>query len=95
MSIRPKKPSDINFRNTIDMLCKSFNERSSLFNTCWKCLNLEKNEEDYITCAGWVNRDYEDLKLDGLTPAIFKCLVFTQELIAKKKKRLRSNKDSR
>ncbi|XP_014784252.1 uncharacterized protein LOC106879270 [Octopus bimaculoides] len=89
--VLPKKPSDINYRNTIDILCKIFSEKSSFFNTCRKCLNLEKNnEEDYITYASRVNREFVRFKLDELTPDMFKCLIFTQGLTAEKDAKVRT-----
>ncbi|XP_029647250.1 uncharacterized protein LOC115221238 [Octopus sinensis] len=48
--VLPRKPSDINFKDTKDMLYKIFSEESLLFNIHWKCLSLEKNNKDgYIT----------------------------------------------
>lgn len=59
---------------------KIFSEKSLLFNTCWKCVNIEKihNEKNYTTYAGRVNREWEKFKLDKLTPDMFKCLIFTK-----------------
>ena len=53
-----------------------FGERSSLCNICWECLNLmKKEEEDFITYASVVNREYEKFKLEELSSDKFKCLI--------------------
>ncbi|XP_029647283.1 uncharacterized protein LOC115221276 [Octopus sinensis] len=62
-----------------------FSEEILLFNTRWKCLNAEKRDDvDYTTYAGRMNRECEIFKLDKLTSDTFKCLIFAQRLTAKK-----------
>lgn len=74
-----KKHSGINLKvNRVEM-SKSFWEKSSLFNVCWKWLNLEKiNEADCIIIAARVNRECERFELDELTPDMFRCLIFAK-----------------
>ena len=57
------------FQETIQILTKIFREQTSLFNTCWQCLNLtKKNCEDYTTFASTVNRYCERFELNEITP---------------------------
>ena len=46
--ILPKKPVDITFKETILLSEKIFSDKSSLFNTCWNGLNLEKRSTKTI-----------------------------------------------
>ena len=48
--ILPKKPGEVTFRETIQILTKILGEQSLLFNTRWQCLNITKKDcEDYTT----------------------------------------------
>ena len=68
-----------------------FGDRNSLFNTSWQCLNLVKGiDEDFITNAGVVNREWEKFKLNELTPNLFKSLTFVLCLTTKKDAEIRS-----
>ena len=89
--ILPKNPGEISFQETIQLLTKIFGEKSSLFNTRWKCLNLaKKDSEDYTTFASVVNRECEKFKLSELTSDMFKCLIFVQGITAPKDSEIRS-----
>lgn len=83
--ILPKKVFDINLKDTINILYWMFSEKTPLFNTCWKCLNKEKNyDEDIIIYVGRVKREWtERFKLDKLTQDFCKCHIFAQGFIAK------------
>ena len=37
-----RQPCERTFQETIQILTKIFGEQSSLFNTCWQCLNLNQ-----------------------------------------------------
>lgn len=55
--IVPNKISEIYFEETIELVCKMFRDQSSLFNTCWECLDLVKEEdEDLVSDAGIINK---------------------------------------
>lgn len=43
---KKRKKSYINFTKTVDISCKMFGERSSLFYARWKYLNLEKSKDE-------------------------------------------------
>ena len=50
--ILPRKPGEVTFRETIQILMKIFGEQSLLFNTRWQCLSLTKKDyEDYTTSS--------------------------------------------
>ena len=52
VKILPRQLGEVTFRETIQILTKIFGEQSSLFNTCWQCLNLTKKDcKDYTTFA--------------------------------------------
>ena len=69
--ILPRKPGEVTFRDTIQILTKIFEEQSSLFNTISQCLNLTKNDcEDYTTFASTVNRYCERFQLNEIIPDI-------------------------
>lgn len=71
--ILPKKPEDISFSETVEILCSIFGERDSLFHTRYKCLNMQKEEtDDIVTYAGKVNAQCELFKLKDLSVDTFK-----------------------
>ena len=87
----PKKPEEIPFEKTIKILSGIFDERDSLFHTQYRCLNIEKQEnEDFITYVGNVNSQYKLFKLGNLLINMFKCLIFVQGLTVVKDKDIRS-----
>ena len=58
--------------------------KTSLFHKR-KCINLtHKESQDYTTFASILNKHCDDFKLSSLTADNFKCLIFTQGLIATK-----------
>ena len=79
------------FQETIQIQTKIFGEQSSLFNTCWQCLNFTKKDcEDYATFTSTVNRYRERFQLNEITPDMFKCLIFIQELTSHSEKEVRT-----
>lgn len=58
--------------------------KCSLFNTYWKCLNLVKEDENYVSYGGIVNKMCEKFKVKELSSDMFKCLIFVQDLTANK-----------
>ena len=81
--ILPRHPWEISCKETVQILTKIFGDRCSLFNTCWQCLNLTRKENaDYTTFASIFNRECEKFRLSEITPDMFKCLIFVQDLTA-------------
>ncbi|CAH8590406.1 unnamed protein product [Schistosoma haematobium] len=75
--ILPQNPRDVSFKDTVQILSDIFDERSSLFNTRYKCFQITKSpEDDYLTYAGKVNRQCERFKINEITADQFKCLIF-------------------
>ncbi|CAH8606257.1 unnamed protein product [Schistosoma rodhaini] len=75
--ILPKKPSDITFKETVECLTRIFGERSSIFHTRYRCLQLVKKvQDDYVTYASIVNRECERFRLQEMSSDQFKCLIF-------------------
>lgn len=75
--ILPMEPREKSFTETKDTLTQIFGRQTSLFNTRYNCLKLQKkNDDDFITYAGIVNKQCELFKLSSLTSDQFKCLVF-------------------
>ncbi|XP_055632916.1 uncharacterized protein K02A2.6-like [Toxorhynchites rutilus septentrionalis] len=73
----PSHPRDFTFDEVIDEMKQIFGQHKSLFSKRYDCLNIEKNEaDDFVTYAGIVNRQCEDLELQKLTVDQFKSLVF-------------------
>ena len=86
--ILPRKPGEVTFRETIQILMKIFGEQSSQFNTRCQCLNLTKKDcKDYTTFASTVNRYCEWFQLNEMTPGMFKCLIFIQGLTSSSEKK--------
>lgn len=74
----PLKSKSKTFKETVQILTKIFAKPDSLFCLRWKCLQLQKeNQEDFTAYAANVNRLCEDFKLGELTPDQFKCLIYT------------------
>ena len=42
--ILPRNPGEISFEETVLILENLFREKTSLFNTRWQCLNLQKKK---------------------------------------------------
>ncbi|XP_029651740.1 uncharacterized protein LOC115224914 [Octopus sinensis] len=81
--ILPRKPAELCFGETINILTNIFSEKSSQFNIRWECLNRKENESDnFVTYASMVNKACEKFKLEELTPDMFKCLIFVKGLVA-------------
>lgn len=89
--ILPRVPGEISFDETVQILTNVFGEKSSLFNLRWKCLNLTKrDDEDFFSYAGIVNRECQQFKLEELTADRFRCLIFVQGLTASKDSEIRA-----
>ena len=89
--ILPKKPEEISFQETIHTLSTIFDKRDSLFHSRYKCLNIQKSEnEDYLEYACTVNCLCESFKLSEISADLFKCLIFVQGLTAPRDKDIRS-----
>ena len=89
--ILPRKPGEMTFRETLQILTKIFGEQSSLFNTRWQCLNLAKKDfKDYTNFASTVNSYCERFRLNEITPDMFKCLIFIQRLTLTSEKDVRT-----
>ena len=63
--ILPNKLEEMSFEETIETLSKTFGERDSLFHTRYKCLNIIKDDEDFIAYTGKVNAQCERFKFKG------------------------------
>lgn len=73
----PKKPRDVEFKETVETMKKIFGRKTSLFATRYNCLKLQKNpHQDFLTYAGMVNRNCEDFKLSSTSVDQFKSLIF-------------------
>ncbi|XP_055632975.1 uncharacterized protein K02A2.6-like [Toxorhynchites rutilus septentrionalis] len=73
----PSHPRDFTFDEVVDEMKQIFGQHKSLFSKRYDCLNIEKNEaDDFVTYAGTVNRQCEDVELQKLTVDQFKSLVF-------------------
>lgn len=85
--ILPKKTSELTFTEAVNILSELFSKKTCLFHKRWKCLNLMKDDEqDYITYAVNVNKHCEEFKLAELSADNFKCLVFVQGGIGKRRR---------
>ncbi|XP_038119374.1 uncharacterized protein K02A2.6-like [Culex quinquefasciatus] len=75
--ILPNKPKDVDFKETVKTLKSIFGRHTSLFNSRYQCLQLQKNpSDDYFTYAGIVNEKCEEFQLDKIDADQFKCLLF-------------------
>lgn len=75
--ILPKKPSEVNFEESVKILKRMFGEVESLFSIRYNCLKLvKKSSEDYIAFASLVNKECERFKFADLNSDQFKCLIF-------------------
>ena len=84
------KPEEMSFEETIETLSKMFEEWDSLFHTRYKCLNIIKEDEDFVAYTGKVNAQCERFKLKDLKEDMFKCLIFVQGLTSNKDKVIQS-----
>lgn len=83
--ILPKKTSELKFSEAVKFLSKLFSPNSTLFHRRWKCLNLQKSDDDdYLTFASVVNKHCNDFRLSDLSADDFKCLIFVQGLVSSK-----------
>ena len=81
--ILPKKTTDLDFSEIINLLSVLFGPITTLFHKRWKCLNTVKdNQQDFLTFAASVNKLRNDFKLFELTADDFKCLIFAQGLVS-------------
>ena len=88
--ILPRKSSELSFDETVRLLLELFSPRLSLFHKRWKCLNLQKNDEDdFLTYATYINKNCDDFKLSDLTADKFKCLIFAKGLTSAKSAEIR------
>ncbi|KER31390.1 hypothetical protein T265_02308 [Opisthorchis viverrini] len=79
--ILPKLPRDLSFDETVRTLSQIFGDQTSMFNIRYQCLKLaKKDDDDFITFAGVVNRECERFKLSSMTENQFKCLIFLSGL---------------
>ena len=67
-----------------------FGEWDSLFHTRYKCLNIIKEDEDFVAYTGKINAQCERFKLKDLKEDMFKCLIFVQGLTSNKDEVIRS-----
>ena len=75
--ILPKKPKEVTFDETVKTLTSIFGRHTSLFNSRYQCLQLQKNpSDDFFTYAGIVNEKCEEFKLGSINADQFKCLLF-------------------
>ena len=88
--ILPNKSEEMLFEETIETLSKMFGEWDSLFYTKYECLNIIKEDEDFVAYAGKINAECERFKLKDLKEDMFKCLIFVQGLTSNKDKVVRS-----
>ena len=63
-----------------------FGKQDSLFHTRYRCLNIIKEDEDFVAYARKVNAQCERFKLKDLKEDMFKCLIFVQGLTSNKDK---------
>lgn len=83
--ILPRKTNELSFDEAVKLLMELYCPKTSLFHKRWKCMNItHKENQDYTTFASIVNKNCDDFKLSSLTADNFKCLIFTQGLIATK-----------
>lgn len=88
--ILPKKTKELTFNETVELLKELFSPRLSLFHKRWKCLNIQKSEqEDYTTFASIVNKTCDDFRLSELSADNFKCIIFVLGLVSKKDNEMR------
>ena len=71
---------------TIIFLSCIISKRNRLFHTRYKCLNLRKEDEDFVSFAGNVNQQCERFNLKDLSIDMFKCFVFVHGLAANRNK---------
>ncbi|KAA3676508.1 uncharacterized protein DEA37_0007238 [Paragonimus westermani] len=75
--ILPAKPQTLSFADTVEKLTRIFGDTRSLFNARFQRLQLAKrDDDDFVTYAGLVNRECGRFKLGSLTEDQIRCLVF-------------------
>ena len=87
--ILPQKAYELLFTEIVNILRELFSRKTSLFHKRWKCLNLVRKEQDFMTIAAVVNKHCDDFKLAELSADNFKCLIFVQGLVAAKDAEIR------
>ena len=63
------------FDETVLILSRIYNEKSSLLHTQYQCLNLMKKANNYLTYAGIVNREYKRFKMNERDSEIQSCIL--------------------
>ena len=81
-----KKTCELGFLETVKLLSQLFSFKTYLFHKRWKCLNLTKRDsDDYLGLASVVNKNSDDFKLGELSADNFKCLIFAQDQVSKRR----------
>ncbi|CAL8099957.1 unnamed protein product [Calicophoron daubneyi] len=89
--VRPARPHEKSFEETVDLLSQIFSSRSALFRIRYQCLQTIKgNTEDYSTYKARVDRNCENFGLEELTLDQFKCLMFVCGLKSPNSSQLRA-----
>lgn len=59
-----RKPGEITFEDAVYILMKIFSDKSSLFNSCYRSMNLTKKEnENIVTYVDIVKKDCEKFRI--------------------------------
>lgn len=72
------------------ILYQIFSERTSLSHRHCQCLFSQTHDEDFGIYAGVVNCEWEKVKVNKISPDIFKCLIFEEMLTLRKDAETRS-----
>lgn len=77
----PKKPRDVNFAETLEIMKKLYGRKESLFSLRVKCMqNVRGEMDDIVSYAAIVNRHCENFLLSKCSADNFKCLIFVNGL---------------
>ncbi|XP_057376195.1 uncharacterized protein LOC130697282 [Daphnia carinata] len=79
--ILPKKPTELNLKEAVEILEKMFEQKMTTFRKRYDCFKVIKPPtQDYATFSTLVNRKCERAQLNQMSDDDFKCLVFVSGL---------------
>jgi hypothetical protein len=88
--ICPKEPQENSFDETIQKLKLRFGMKETVFRSRFNCLKIrKKDEEDYFTFVGRINKLVQRIDFKKMTEEDFKCLLYVAGLVSSSDTRLR------
>lgn len=88
--ICPKEPQENSFDETVKQLTLRFGLKETVFRSRFNCLKIrKKDDEDYFTYVGRINKSVQRIEYKKMTEEDFKCLLYVAGLVSSSDTKLR------